>query len=103
MFNLNRTNRNALISIFTLITVIFVIGMLKQSSKCQPKPLIIKTANEESIFTLPNEIACTPGFTSDGSTYTKALTPGGLCGSEALVAGQAGGYEIEDGIGGSLI
>ena len=103
MLNLNRTNRNALISIFTLIAVIFVIGMLKQSSKYQPKPIVIKASNEESIFSLPNDIACTPGFTADGSTYTKALTPGGLCGSEALVAGQAGGYEIEDGIGGSLI
>ena len=103
MFNLNRTNSNALISIFTLITVIFVIGMLKQSSKYQPKPIVIKASNEESIFSLPNDIACTPGFTADGSTYTKALTPGGLCGSEGLVASQAGGYEIEDGIGGSLI
>ena len=103
MFNLNSTNRNALISIFTLITVIFVIGMLKQSSKYQPKPIVIKASNEESIFSLPNDIACTPGFTADGSTYTKALTPGGLCGSEGLVASQAGGYEIEDGIGGSLI
>ena len=103
MFNLNRTNMNALISIFTLITVIFVIGMLKQSSKYQPKPIVIKASNEESIFSLPNDIACTPGFTADGSTYTKALTPGGLCGSEGLVASQAGGYEIEDGIGGSLI
>jgi hypothetical protein len=103
MFNLNRTNRNALISIFTLITVIFVIGILKQSSKYQPKPIVIKASNEESIFSLPNDIACTPGFTADGSTYTKALTPGGLCGSEGLVASQAGGYEIEDGIGGSLI
>ena len=103
MFNLNRTNRNALISIFTLITVIFVIGMLKQSSKYQPKPIVIKASNEESIFSLPNDIACTPGFTANGSTYTKALTPRGLCGSEGLVASQAGGYEIEDGIGGSLI
>ena len=103
MYNLNRANRNALISIFTLITVIFVIGMLKQSSKYQPKPIVIKASNEESIFSLPNDIACTPGFTADGSTYTKALTPGGLCGSEGLVASQAGGYEIEDGIGGSLI
>ena len=52
MLNLNRTNRNALISIFTLIAVIFVIGMLKQSSKYQPKPIVIKSSNEESIFSI---------------------------------------------------
>ena len=64
MLNLNRTNRNALISIFTLIAVIFVIGMLKQSSKYQPKPIVIKSSNEESLFDLPNDIACAPGFTA---------------------------------------
>ena len=102
MFNLNRANRNALVSIFTLIAVIFIIGMLKQSSKYQPKPIVIKAVNEDSLFDLPNDLNCAPGFTKDGTTYTKSLTPGGLCGSEGLVAGQAG-YEIEAGIGGSLI
>jgi hypothetical protein len=102
MLNLNRTNRNALVGIFTLIAVIFVLGIFKTTSKYQPKPIVIKAVNEDSLFELPHDLACAPGFTADGSTYTKALTPGGLCGSEALVAGQAG-YEIEDGIGGSLI
>lgn len=102
MYNLNRTNRNALISIFTLIAVIFVIGMFKTTSKYQPRPIVIKALNEESIFNLENRIECAPGHTSEGSTYTKSLTPGGVCGAEKLVAEQAG-YEIEDGIGGSLI
>ena len=102
MYNLNRTNRNALISIFTLIAVIFVIGMFKTSSKYQPRPIVIKPLNEESIFDLEHRVECAPGHTSEGSTYTKSLTPGGVCGAEELVAEQAG-YEIEDGIGGSLI
>jgi hypothetical protein len=86
---LNRANRNALISIFTLITVIFLLGYFKNTSKYQPKPIVIKTINDKSIFNLEDRIECVPGHTSEGSPYTKSLTPGG--------------YEIEDGIGGSLI
>jgi hypothetical protein len=102
MYNLNRANRNALISIFTLIAVIFVLGIFKTTSKYQPRPIIIKAINEESLFNLEHRLECAPGHTSEGSPYTKSLTPGGLCGAQKLVSEQAG-YEIEDGIGGSLI
>jgi hypothetical protein len=102
MYNLNRTNRNALISIFTLIAVIFVLGIFKTTSKYQPRPIVVKVVNDKSIFDLEDRIECVPGHTSEGSPYTKSLTPGGLCGAQKLVSEQAG-YEIEDGIGGSLI
>lgn len=102
MYNLNRANRNALISIFSLIAVIFVLGIFKTTSKYQPRPIIIKAINEKSLFGLENRLECAPGHTSEGSPYTKSLTPGGLCGAQKLVSEQAG-YEIEDGIGGSLI
>jgi hypothetical protein len=102
MYNLNRANRNAIISIFTLIAVIFVLGIFRTTSKYQPRPIVIKPLNEESIFDLEHRVECAPGHTSEGSTYTKSLTPGGVCGAEKLVSEQAG-YEIEDGIGGSLI
>jgi hypothetical protein len=102
MYNLNRANRNALISIFTLIAVIFVLGIFKTTSKYQPRPIIIKAINEESLFNLEHRLECAPGHTSEGSPYTKSLTPGGVCGAQKLVSEQAG-YEIEDGIGGSLI
>jgi hypothetical protein len=102
MLNLNRANRNAIVTIVALIVVIFVLGMLKNTSKYQPRPIIIKAVNEKSIFDLEHRLECAPGHTSKGSTYTKSLTPGGLCGSQKLVAEQAG-YSIEEGIGGSLI
>ena len=102
MYNLNRANRNALISIFSLIAVIFVLGIFRTTSKYQPRPIVIKALNEKSIFDLEHRVECAPGHTSEGSPYTKSLTPGGVCGAEKLVSGQAG-YEIEDGIGGSLI
>lgn len=102
MFNLNRANRNAIMTIVALVAAIFVLGMLKNTSKYQPRPIVIKALNEKSVFDLEHRLECAPGHTSEGSTYTKSLTPGGLCGSEKLVAEQAG-YSIEEGIGGSLI
>jgi hypothetical protein len=102
MYNLNRANRNALISIFSLIAVIFVLGIFKTTSNYQPRPIVIKAINEKSLFDLENRLECAPGHTKEGSPYTKSLTPGGLCGAQKLVSEQAG-YEIEDGIGGSLI
>lgn len=102
MFNLNRANRNAIMSIVALIALIFVLGMLKNTSKYQPRPITIKAISEKSLFDLEHRLECAPGHTSEGSTYTKSLTPGGLCGARELVRDYAS-YEIEDGIGGSLI
>jgi len=102
MINLNRANRNAIMSIVALIVVIFLLGAMKNISRYQPRPITIAAVSEESIFNLEHKLDCAPGHTSEGSTYTKSLTPGGVCGAEKLVADQAG-YSIEDGIGGSLI
>ena len=102
MINLNRANRNAIMSIVALIVVIFLLGAMKNTSRYQPRPITIGAVSEESIFNLEHKLECAPGHTSEGSTYTKSLTPGGVCGAEKLVADQAG-YSIEDGIGGSLI
>ena len=102
MINLNRANRNAIMSIVALIVVIFLLGAMKNISRYQPRPITIAAVSEESIFNLEHKLECAPGHTSEGSTYTKSLTPGGVCGAEKLVADQAG-YSIEDGIGGSLI
>jgi len=102
MINLNRANRNAIMSIVALIVVIFLLGAMKNTSRYQPRPITIAAVSEDSIFNLEHKLECAPGHTSQGSTYTKSLTPGGVCGAEKLVADQAG-YSIEDGIGGSLI
>jgi hypothetical protein len=100
MFNLNKANRNALISIGVLMLIIFVM-MSQKTSMYQPKPIKIKAITRKPITELEHKVECTPG-SKDGSPYTKGLTPGGLCGAQKLVSDLAG-YEIEDGIGGSLI
>jgi len=47
-------------------------------------------------------MGCVPGPTKEAAYYTKDLTPGGVCGGQALVAAQAE-YSILGGIGGSLM
>lgn len=99
MFNLNKANRNALTSIGVLMLIIFILAATRETY--QPRPIEITPIREGSIFDLENKIECTPGR-KEGSAYTKSLTPGGLCGAQKLVADLAG-YEISEGIGGSLI
>ena len=101
MFNLNKTNRNALTSIGVLFFIIVALMMFQDKSMYQPRPIRVKTLSTGSIFELENKVECTPGR-KQGSAYTKSLTPGGLCGAQKLVSDLAS-YEIEDGIGGSLI
>jgi len=93
-------NRNTLLVILSVVAIGFLVRRTVLSCY-QPRPIEIKTVNEESIHELEHDIKCTPGRV-DGSTYTKALTPGGLCKTEQVVRDQAS-YAIVDGIGGSLI
>ena len=102
MLTLNRANRNAITSIVGLIVLIFILGAIKSTSRYQPRDISIKAISEKSLFELEHKLECAPGHTSEGSVYTQGLTPGGLCGAQQLVRDQAS-YEIEDGIGGSLI
>jgi hypothetical protein len=101
MLNLNKTDRNALMSIAVLMIVIIALMMFRETSMYQPRPIKITPISEKSIFDLENKVECTPGR-EEGSAYTKSLTPGGLCGAQELVSDLAS-YEISDGIGGSLI
>ena len=102
MFKFNKADRNALMSVIVLLVIICTLMATRGPvSNYQPRPIKIKSISEKSIFNLENKVECTPGR-KDGSAYTKSLTPGGLCGAQKLVSDVAN-YEIEDGIGGSLI
>lgn len=99
MFEFNRTNRNALASIFVLLAIILVLSATRNGYS--PRPITIKAINEKSVFDLEYKLECAAGQSAQGSIYSKSLTPGGLCGAATLVDEQAS-YGIEDGIGGSL-
>jgi hypothetical protein len=101
--NFNRSDRNALMAIATLMTLIFVLSMMSvKTAKYQPRPITITPVSEESLFDLKPDVECVAGGGKNGSPYSVGLTPGGLCGAQKLVSAHAG-YEIADGIGGSLI
>jgi len=101
--NFNRSDRNALMAIATLMTLIFVLSMMTvKTAKYQPRPITITPVSEESLFDLKPDVECVAGGSKKESPYSVSLTPGGLCGAQELVNAHAG-YEIEDGIGGSLI
>jgi len=105
MFTLNRVSRNALSMIVVLLLIISALAAFKSStttSKYQPRPIVTKNVTDQSIFDLPVELECTAGSGKKDSPYSKGLTPGGICGAQKLVTAHAG-YEITDGIGGSLI
>lgn len=103
MFALNKTNLNGLTYIAIMSLMICALVMFEgfTSSKYQPRPIVITPVSEKSIFDLDNSLDCVPGA-EKGSAYSKGLTPGGICGAQELVNDLAS-YEIEDGIGGSLI
>lgn len=101
MFNLNKTNRRALLAIGVLYLIIIFLVATRNTSTYQPRPVTIIPVRNDSLFNLEHKVECTPG-NKDGSAYTKNLTPGGLCGAQKLVSDYAS-YEISDGIGGSLI
>src|SRR5210317_154602 len=104
MLNFNRAKIRSIQYIVFLMVLIFLIAAMTNSktSAYTPRPIVTKAVNEKSLFDLEHRLECAPGHTKDGSAYTMSLTPGGLCGAGELVRDHAN-YEIEGGIGGSLI
>jgi hypothetical protein len=90
-------------AIAVLMIAIVVLGVMNAKTiNYQPRPITIKAVSEKSLFDLKSDLECTAGSGKRDSPYSVGLTPGGLCGAQELV-GEHAGYEIADGIGGSLI
>ena len=91
MFNLNKTNRRALMAIAVLIVLVFIATAMRSSY--EPMPLVIKAKNEKNLFDLPYDVKCVAGSGVEGESTYSTFRPGGLCGAEKLVREQAD-YEI---------
>ena len=91
MFNLNKTNRNALSAIAVLVVILFVV--MTARSYYEPMPLVIKVKNEGSFFDLPVQSKCVAGSGEQGESTYSTQRPGGVCGAEKFVREQAD-YEI---------
>jgi len=91
-----------------LIVVVVMLYRQGKSSGYEPGPLMTTptakaSAGPQSIFEIRPDLQCTPGPAENASYYTNGLTPGGLCGDGDFVKNQLREFNIEGGIGGSLL
>ena len=97
------------LSPFVTVAILIVVTMFmfrtfgsKSTYRLSPSPVTINAKTTGSLSGLPYKLDCVPGPTKEAAYYTKDLTPGGVCGGQALVAAQSE-YNITGGIGGSLM
>ena len=60
MSNLNKTDRNALMSIAVLMIVIIALVMFRETSMYQPRPIKITPISEKSIFDQRTRLSAHP-------------------------------------------
>jgi hypothetical protein len=108
MYKMSKMMSNAVIIALLIVVVVMLARQNRASGYSGGAPLEIKpTGNVEkgpqSIFDIRPSLECTPGPAANASYYTNGLTPGGLCGDGDFVKGQLRDFDIENGIGGSLL
>lgn len=106
-YKISKMTMNAVI-IGLLIVVVVMLSRQGRRSSYEPamletKPTAAATAGPQSIFEIRPNLECTPGPAESASYYTNGLTPGGLCGDGDFVRNQLREFNIENGIGGSLL
>lgn len=91
--------------LFALLAVWLLSKLTGRKSflKLSPVELGGKYAQEGDLFSLPYKMECTPGLMSSDSYLSMGLTPGGICGDQALIRKQMREYSIDSGIGGGLL
>lgn len=102
---MNCTQRNLATSfgVALFLYFVYVAFMSKEKYELSPSTITLKgNPPQKTLRDLKYDISCVPGA-QQGSYYTKDLTPGGFCGDQALVNAAMHSYEIESGIGGSLL
>jgi hypothetical protein len=90
--------------VYAVLVLIILALIVMRVRKSGYAPIVIQSQGDEnsSIFDLKHDLSCVPGPQEGAASYTKSLTPGGLCGDQKWVADQAT-YTITDGIGSSLL
>ena len=94
--------------IIGLLVAILVLLVQGRGSTYEPAPLVTSpgshaSAAPKSLTEIPSSLECTPGPSESASYYTRGLTPGGLCGDGDMVREQIRDFNIDGGIGGSLL
>ena len=94
--------------IIGLLVAILVVLVQGRGATYIPAPLITApgpaaSAGPSSLTEIPSTLECTPGPAENASYYSRGLTPGGMCGDGDMVRNQIRDFNIEGGIGGSLL
>lgn len=92
------------------LLIVVVVMLSRQGGMSRFEPAMLQTtptakasSGPQSIFDIRPDLQCTPGPAENASYYTNGLTPGGLCGDGDFVRNQLREFNIENGIGGSLL
>jgi hypothetical protein len=97
--------RAVLVGLLVAILVLLVQG---RGATYIPAPLMtnpgpMASAGPTSLTEIPSSLECTAGPSENAAYYSRGLTPGGLCGDGDMVRNQIRDFNIEGGIGGSLL
>ena len=104
---MNSRQESFIMGVFSAVAIYLIMygcGGLMRENYAPLTTAAPKTGDDvvKGLRALPYSIECTPG-NEKGGYYTKALTPGGICGDQQYVNDAMHGYSIESGIGGNLL
>jgi len=107
-YKIAKLSTHAVIIGLLIVVVVMLYRQSKMTSSYEPGPLVTTptakaSSGPQSIFEIRPNLECTPGPAENASYYTNGLTPGGLCGDGDFVKNQLREFNIENGIGGSLL
>ena len=107
-YKIAKLSTHAVIIGLLIVVVVMLYRQSKMTSSFEAAPLVTTptakaSRGPQSIFDIRPNLECTPGPSENASYYTNGLTPGGLCGDGDFVKNQLREFNIENGIGGSLL
>lgn len=95
---LNCNRKNLAVLALVAIALYFIIRQVEQARRKEKYGYPLETEGPSSslkeFMGLPYELKCAPTAEEGGAYYTKALTPGGICGGQKFVNAAMGGYKI---------
>ena len=95
---MKKSTKNLILFSLLAVLLLWLLRKFQKSSySLSPQEISIVGSSKEpgEMFKLPYKMECVPGPDKETSPYTMGLAPGGLCGAQEFVAGQAN-YKFSD-------
>jgi hypothetical protein len=89
---MKKSTKNLILFSLLAVLLLWLLRKFQKSSySLSPQDVELVGPSKEpgEIFNRPYKMECTPGPDKESSPYTMGLAPGGLCGAQDFVAGQA--------------